>query len=107
MQEVDINGTACQVRGLTRAQIIELAAAGYPITRWALDFTGLGIDLSIDAMFDSILKMGLNGAPLDMQALTPAQESALFKAIIKETYGDPDAEKNLLKSGNTSQTENV
>jgi hypothetical protein len=107
MREIKIMGKMVQVRGIMRSEIEEMAQKGYPISRW-----GIGIDVEadreiVDKMFEEVLTTGvLPDLGLDLMTLTPADEHKLFTAIVAETYGSGEEEKNSSRSGNGTQTEN-
>ena len=106
MREIVIDGATASVRGITRHEIKAMQAEGYPISRWGVTLEVGGDSEKAEAMFDRILELGINdGPPLDLEALTPADERRLYVAIIKETYGAEDEEKNLPPSGDGTQTE--
>ena len=105
MREVDMsNGTVVSVRGLMIGEINDLARQGLPITRWGIDFDPRADPAAADELFNTLLPLAIDGE-VNADELTPMDEQRIFMALIRETYGSRDEEKNWLRSGNGSQTE--
>lgn len=105
MREVKVMGQVFEVRGMTRGELGKMKMKGYPVTRWSIDLSGLNNDEKAEQMFDEMLTRGCSpGMPLDLEDLTPAAERVLFMAIVAETFGSEDEEKNSSKSGRPDQT---
>jgi len=105
LREINVNDIVFRVRGLKRSELSDMASNGYPITRWGIDLTGLGSDDKAAEMFDAIMDMGSTGPKnINLEDLTPAEERRIFFAIIAETFGSGDEEKNLSRSGSGTQT---
>ena len=94
MRVVEIPNHEIEVRGLERKEIKDLREFGYYRTRFlppAEDADPDALDLAMDAVIDKVL------ARNDIKALDncePRYTSEVWFAIIKETYGEAEEEKN-------------
>ena len=106
MREIEVNGRKISVRGITRYEIEKMQKDGLPINRWGITLDIDGDSAKAEQMFDAVLKIAVNGDdPVDIMAMTPAEERKLFTGIMAETFGSGDEEKNSSRSGNGTQTE--
>ena len=89
------NGHEIEVRGLKSREIKPLKQYGYHRSRFVpvlSDDGGIdGLDEAVDAVLDKVLSKD------DFKALDdcePRWTNEVWLAVIKETYGAPDEEKN-------------
>lgn len=94
MRTVKIPNCEIEIRGLKRKEIKTLKEFGYFRSRFSLpgeDADPDTLDAAMDAVIDKVL------TPEDIEALEdcePRWTSEVWLAIIKETYGSVDEEKN-------------
>ncbi len=94
MRIIEIPGREVEVRGLKRKEIKALKEYGYYRSRFTPpggDAEPEALDAAMDAVIDKILTKD------DLKALDdcePRWTSEVWLAIIKETYGAADEEKN-------------
>ncbi len=89
------NGHEIEVRGLKRKEIKPLKKYGYFRSRFVPVIDdgddGQGLDEAVDAVLDKVLSKD------DLKALDdcePRWTNEVWLAVIKETYGAPEEEKN-------------
>jgi len=102
MREITLpGGNTIQVRGLKRKEMREFKKYGYHISRYR---PPEDLDLADEGM-EKVLERMLKAEDLALlDELENRHTSAVWFAIIKETYGAPDEEKNSLASGSGEQT---
>ncbi len=90
MQKIDIPGGVLEIRGLKRKELKKLRKYGYKNTSFSP-----AEDVDLDEAIDKILELVLTKTELDLlDDAEPRHANEAWLAIIKETYGDPAAEKN-------------
>ena len=105
MREITISdGRKINARGLKVAEIKDLEAQGLPVSRWGITLDPVNDPEGAGELFDVLLPLG-TGNNMDLAELTPSDQEKLVLAIIAETYGSRDEEKNLSRSGDGTQTE--
>ena len=97
MREIEVNGRAFEVRGLTRGEIKNLRKDGINLLNLSVDDADAAIDLVFDMVFDQETLQIID-------ALEYRVSMKLWQEVLIETYGSPDEEKNLLRSGGGTQT---
>jgi len=91
------DGQPFDVRPLTRGEIREMAKAGLPVT--AAGFAGGITFQNYESTFDAVVA---TQAP-DMDRLAMPDYRKLFDAIVAETWGSKDEEKNSPTPGPSAQ----
>ena len=97
MRDVKVNGAIFPVRSLTRGETKELLEKGYNLYQPTLD--------NIDQMSVEVLNLVLDAdqnAVLDKADYMDGLK--VFKAVLAETLGEKEEEKNLSGSGSGGQT---
>ena len=97
-----VNGI--KIKGLTRKQVKELKKHGF----YASYYNPAGFEAEqLDAGMDEVLSVALSTADhAKLDDMVNRDVNEIFMAIIKETYGAKDEEKNLPTSGDGKQTQN-
>lgn len=88
MRTITINNKEFDIRSLSRGELKELRHRGFNI----LALTAENLDDGIDAVFEMMFEPEEIAA---IDAMENKQAGQLWAAIIAETYGAPDEEKNL------------
>lgn len=89
MRVVDIAGRKIEVRSLTRGEIKSLKDCGYTCLGCVPDLK------TADAAQEKALEKVLSSDDITFLDERPNRDSTeVWKGILKETYGDPDEEKN-------------
>lgn len=97
MRQITIGGETFEVRGLTRGEVRDLRAAGLNLMTMTPDT----VDDVMDAVFGLVFSEEDNRR---VDALPNRDVGRLLGAVIAETYGSRDEEKNLSPSGGGPQT---
>jgi len=97
MREVEINGTIFEVRGLKRKEIKKLRKDGIVLTGLDAEKADIAMDLIFELLFANQIEL--------IDDMENADALKLWVAVMRETYGASDEEKNLQTSGNGIQTE--
>ena len=94
---VKVGGKELSIRSLTRKEVKGLKKKGFDIGNLQRD--------QVDDLLDEVFPMMLDKKDVELIEKAPYKVCArVWTAIIKETYGAEDEEKNLPKSGDGSQT---
>ena len=97
MRKVKVAGKSISVRSLTRKEVKALKKKGFDIGNLQRD--------QVDDLLDAVFPMLLSKEEIKLIEDSPYKDCTLvWTAIVKETYGSKDEEKNLPKSGAGSQT---
>jgi len=99
MRDVMVGDEVFHIRGLTRGEIKSLRAEGVNLMALTVNDADKAFDLVVAMVFDSAAV-----AWIDSQENRVGMK--LWEAVLKETFGAEDEEKNLSRSGNGTQTEN-
>ena len=90
MQKIDIPGGVLEIRGLKRKELKKLRKYGYKNTSFDPPK-----DVDLDEAIDKILELVLTKTELDLlDDVEPRYANEAWLAIIKETYGSGEQEKN-------------
>ena len=95
MRTITVNDHSLTIRALTPKEKRELKAAGFPIHRFGIDFDRLNDPKLADRLFDAIYQILFS--PEQIQIILdfePKEEREIFLAVVAETYGSQDEEKN-------------
>lgn len=87
MRELEINGQIFKARPLKRKEVKQIKADGFNMFKLEVEKA----DDAVDAIFDIAF------TPEEIQQideLDNADALKIFKAVLAETYGDPEEEKN-------------
>lgn len=99
MREIKKGDTTFKVRGLTRGEVKQLRADGYNLANLTLDQAEEAVDAAFDLVFSE------NEIRI-IDALPNRDAMEIWRAVLAETYGSGDEEKNLPTSGTGTQTQN-
>jgi len=98
MREIEIAGKVLSIRGLKRKEIKSLRKKGFEISALKI--------AQVDDLLDDVFPMIFNEQDVELiENSTYKEGTKIWTAILKETYGNKDEEKNLPTSGDGSQTE--
>lgn len=86
MREVIVEGKEFSVRPLKRSEVKALKKDGLNLGKIPPEEMDLWLDRIFELVFPGMLS--------DIDDLPPRAASKLFEAVMKETYGDKDEEKN-------------
>ncbi len=100
MRDVKIDNTlTLSVRGLTRNEVKQFKKEGFNVSSPSPE--------TADDMLDKLLETALTEEQVTILGEKPYHcTTDVYKAIMKETYGAPDEEKNLSASSNGEATQN-
>jgi hypothetical protein len=86
MREVTIEGKTFSVRPLKRSEMKSLKKQGFILGKMEPE--------SMDDWLDKIMEMALPGRLDEIDDLPPKAANMIFEAVLKESYGDKNEEKN-------------
>jgi len=87
MREITVEGRHFLVRGLTRGEVKALKTDGINL----LDLSMASADDAIDAVFEIVFDEDTRRA---IDGMVNSAAMSLWQAVLKETYGAGDEEKN-------------
>lgn len=98
MRNVEVEGEKISVRGLKRKEVKALKKKGFDIGELKVE--------QVDDLLDLVFPMIFSKKEIELIEDSPYKNCThLWTAIIAETYGSEEEEKNSPKSGAGSQTE--
>lgn len=88
--DIKLGGETIKIRALTRQEVRALKDVGFSLAMASPELS------QADEAMDRVLALVLTDDDIAFLETRPLHESLMvWKEILKETYGDPDAEKNL------------
>jgi len=107
MRVILVGDTNIDVRGLTGKEIKKLQAEGIPVSRLNIDVVKLAQDLDLaEETMDKVLDTVLTDEQKEILDDQPNKQILkVWGAVVKETWGAPDEEKNSSRSGPGPQTQ--
>jgi len=97
MREIKRSDTTFKVRALTRGELKQLRAAGYNLSNLTLEIAEEAVDAAFEMVFSK-------SEIQDIDALPNTDAMEIWRALLAETYGSQDEEKNSPTSGAGTQT---